>query len=166
MAIGLPFLFSCSFSSSAQSSFLNIKGSALSELGLERISSNPLIYRLASSSLPSPMFASFIRECPVKSETGLAATTRELFIGFDNLQILTQEEKDLDGTKYYLSRASATIDGTSVSLFSVSMHEEQCVKDGIFWLSGTDSSGPDPFAALAQDPSGILKVLEGVYEGR
>ena len=157
-AVCLPFLISCSFSSSTRSGFVEVRNSP-PDAALEKISEDPLVYSMKKSENgPDKIFLTFMHECPVAGKRTLEEKTRELFIGLENLEILRQAGTETAGSNVLETEAQASVEQRNLHLAVLSLNRKECVHDLLIWSFDDFSSGDRTFLDML-DKTALTEVL-------
>lgn len=111
---------------------------------VETVSKSPLLYKL---SIPHggesyTVFGTGLKECEVKEFIPSRATTRELFVGFEQIKIGSQGFATLEGENVYRSELTANIDGQPIDVVAYTMRADDCVSDFAFWRAQTAQTQP------------------------
>ncbi len=124
LAVAISIL-SCSGNNST--SFLSMDRATESP-SLKPVSGSHGLYELNTSE--GRLFAASLKECQLELTASPASLTRQLFVGFDNLHILSQEKQEQG---QILSEAEASIDGSPILLLAISTKQSDCIFDTVFW---------------------------------
>lgn len=146
-------LSACSFGPSKISKSLEIEPKASEVLAGELVGENPYIYQISIGS--DKAFLAAFRECGLKSNVKVLATTRELFIGLKDLHITEVSELPGSQAPLTLARAQASFEDTSLSLISISRREAECVYDITLWTNFTEVN----FDLIIQDIQNNFDLL-------
>jgi len=96
----------------------------------------------------------------VKEDRDLFATTRSLFIGLDQLEIVRQSEFQYGASSILESEASATLDNQPFSLLVYSERTpDNCVRDLLLWTVEAGEKDSDKWKEILQDKSRVMDLL-------
>ena len=136
-------LTSCSILKNSNSSSIPLPEQS-GEISFVEVSKDPFLYRITGTSIEDDKryFATAIQECGVRKATPSTATTRQLFVGFSNINLIRQEPLEVEGKRALTSHLTAVLDEQPVKLASVTVRREECVTDVLYWSFKKDE-GPD-----------------------
>ena len=141
---------SCAFGSSSTSDSLAL---ASSNLGLEKLSSDPYLYEVQSGSTGTGTYVTAIKDCSLNAKTSAKAATRQLLVGFKNIKIIEQSSVTINDQACLRSRITAEDESGPVELSVYSRRQGRCIIDLAFW--GTPQANE---SALAQ---GLFANMNG-----
>ena len=122
-------------------------GDSVSEL-----QKTPYLYYLsfADKTLP-PLYVTLLEECEITESLTERATTRQLFIGLEDLTIKEQSRVQVGSDTLVRSLAHARMEDIPLTVISYSLRKKDCVRDYVSWI-------PDqPIESIDQD------ILEELY---
>lgn len=124
----------CSFgrTRSAESIDLgNLKSLEDPTVTIEQINRSPHTYRITTNH--SPLFLTALKECGYSDRVSSLGTTRSLFVGMRDLQIINQTKIELNGRDFLHSILLASYNDTNLNINTFSMREGDCVSDYVIW---------------------------------
>ena len=87
------------------------------------------------------IFQTTVKQCEVKSYTPSIATSRELLVGFDSLQISEQGLVTIGQKELFQTKATAILDAIPIEVVTLTQRDHDCVKDFIFWRKTSEAVG-------------------------
>lgn len=159
LATCLPFLISCSFSRSTAITTPAITAQNAT-FQLERVSSDPSVYLVKDSTLGErKVFVSVFKECPVKKDRDLTATTRSLFVGLEQLDITKQSAFQYQDSTILESEATGVVDGQPISLLVYSERTNNCLRDLLLWTRTQDGEDSGKWKEILEDKDRVVDLL-------
>ncbi|MCB9030344.1 MAG: hypothetical protein H6619_04770 [Deltaproteobacteria bacterium] len=127
-------IISCSSLGSTTSiEFPRNKIEQLEPKNLKKISKDPSIYSFTpDEDTKQPAYFTAVKDCSFTAESSKLTTTRQLFVGFDQLKLLRHQE--VLQQNILLSIAQVKLDQTYFGVATYSLKEGSCVTDFIFWM--------------------------------
>lgn len=126
---------------------------------LEEVSKDPRVYRIKDPSLgEKKVFFTVIKECPVKEDRTLFATTRSLFIGLEQLNIFRQSELQFENLLLLKSEATAVVEGNRISLLVFSERTQDCVRDLLVWTIASEDK-EERWKEIFEDKNRLMDLL-------
>lgn len=160
LLVVVPFsLTSCSIFSGNKIDSLPV--SPIDGVTLSEVSEDPFLYKLAVTDGDNSrdLFLTRIQECGVKDSTPSVATTRQLLVGFSNIDLRSQDYVPLNGRNILRSNLSAKLDDKPVSLTCYTVRDSGCVQDVLFWSFLDEKSDDKSLQNLDNVAQGLLNAI-------
>jgi hypothetical protein len=103
------------------------------------------------------VFGSSIKECGVKPKATPASLNRQLFVGFDDLNITRQERFK---TGQFTSEARAKFGESDIFILAISTRTKDCIIDVVFWKENPEEFEPETIEVCKKIAAHILALEE------
>jgi hypothetical protein len=105
---------------------------------LKQLSSSPMLYQVQVEG--EPVYLTLIETCDSIKKLNPEASTRRLFVGLRDIEVLHQESIEVRGSPVVTTSVEASYDQSQISLMTLSAWENNCLFDLAFWTKGAPGS--------------------------
>lgn len=122
---------------------------------------NKDILQISNQRLTSTYFATGVEKCGFAQKVNPLATTRQLFVGFEKLNIINQSTIILSGINVARTFVTSTFNNTKVAPIVYSLQYRDCIKDVVFWtISPSDPALAPSMEEIVQNAKLDIELLD------
>jgi len=121
-------------------------------------SDDPPVYQCEGGDVP--IFFTLVRDCEIPEKFSRQATTRQLFVGLQKLDVIAQDPIEIGNSKLLRSLISGLLDVEPVLAVTFSQREDRCVTDLVAWrfIESVEATEPE-ITSFDQETKHMAEVL-------
>lgn len=105
---------------------------------LKQLSTSPALYQVQAEG--EPIYLTLIETCDSIKKLNPEASTRRLFVGLRDIEVMHQESFEVRGSTVVSASVEASYDQEKISLMTLSAWENNCLFDLALWTKGGPGS--------------------------
>ena len=138
IALGMT---SCSILGWNSSKSVNLASKEIKSLELHQLSRKPYVYKITdpNNQQVGNVYFTTIEDCSLNGNLSATAIMRQLFVGFEDLNITEQSEVRIENSPVFVTTIKASLENKPLIIRNYATRVDKCVVDVVFWCNDEDS---------------------------